>query len=167
VTLIIKVFKPLLTITENLYLIMEVIIMTGKNIFRFIFALAIIAGLALGGIALYQMGFSHGTMTNFTLPEGSEIQVMPYAHYPMGWHAGPRVGLLGLLPLLCFGGFFFLVFMCGFGFMARKRAWMHHYGPGWKHHGPPPWGQGRPPWAEGQPEAGTEAPPAETDNPQE
>jgi hypothetical protein len=148
---------------------MEVTIMTGKNIFRFVFALAIIVGLALGGIALYQMGFSHGAMTNITFPEGSEIQVMPYARSPLGWHVGPRVGLLGLFPLLCFGGFFFLVFMCGFGFMARKRAWMHHYGGRWKHDGQPPWGWGRsagaqPPWAEGQPETGAETPPVETDS---
>ena len=130
--------------------------MIGKWIFKFIFALLIIAGLVLGGIALYQMGFSHGAMTNITFPEGSEIQVMPYAHHPMGWNAFPRVGLLGLFPLLCFGGFFFLILMFGFGCMTRKRAWMHHYGGHWKHHGPPP-------WAGGQPEAGTETPTTEKD----
>lgn len=138
--------------------------MTGKNIFRFIFALAIVVGLVLGGIALYQMGFSHGAMTNITFPEGSEIQVMPYTHYPMGWHTGPRVGLLGLFPLLCFGGFFFLVFMFSFGFMGRKRAWMHHCSDNWKHHGPPPWGWGKPPWAEEQSEAKTEASSADADS---
>jgi hypothetical protein len=148
---------------------MEVTIMTGKNIFRFVFALAIIVGLVLGGIALYQMGFSHGAMTNITFPEGSEIQVMPYAYSPLGWQTGPRIGLLGLAPLLCFGGFFFLILMFGFGFMARKRAWMHHYGPDWKHHGPPPGGQGRPggaqpPWAGEQPKAESEAPSTETDS---
>lgn len=145
--------------------------MTGKNIFRFVFALVIIVGLALGGIALYQMGFSHGAMTNITFPEGSEFPVTPYTLHPLGWHYGPRVGLLGLFPLLCFGGFFFLALMCGFGFMARKRAW-RHYGPGWshehwKHHGPPPWGSGRPPWAEDQPEAEAEVPSEGTESSKE
>jgi hypothetical protein len=78
--------------------------------------------------------------------------------------------LLGLFPLLCFGGFFFLALMCGFGFMARKRAWMHHYGPGspheyWKHRGP--WGPGCPPWEQEQPETETESAPAEADQVEE
>jgi hypothetical protein len=151
---------------------MEVIDMTGKLIWKVLFALVIIAGLALGGIALYQMGFTHGTMTNITLPEGSEFPVIPYAHRPLGWHYGPRVGLLGLFPLLCFGGFFLLVLLFGFGFMARKRAW-RHYGPGWhsseywKHHGPPPWGTGRPPWSEDQSQAESEVPSTETEETEE
>ena len=139
--------------------------MKSRFIWRAIFALVVIVGLALGGIALYQMGFSHGAMTNITFPEGSEFPMMPYAYHPLGWHTGPRIGLLGLFPLLCFGGFFFLMLMCGFGFMARRRAWKH-YGPEshheyWKHYGPP-WGPGRPPWAEDQPK--TEAPSEETES---
>ena len=46
--------------------------MTGKRIWKVVFALVIIAGLALGGVAIYQVGFTHGAMTNFTLPESSE-----------------------------------------------------------------------------------------------
>ena len=143
--------------------------MTGKRIWKLIFALIIITGLAVGGIALYQMGFTHGAMTNLTLPEGGEYPLMPYGHMPLGWHAGPRVGLLGLFPLLCFSGFFFLMLMFGFGFMTRKRAWMHHYGPGfhpghWKQSGPPPWGPGRPPWTQDQPETESEIPSPETDS---
>ena len=137
--------------------------MTGKLIWKVLFALVIIAGLLLGAAALYQIGYTHGAMTNITLPEGGEFPVMPYAYRSLGWHAGPRVGLLGLFPLLCFGGFFFLVLLFGFGFMARKRAW-RHYSPGeyWKHHGPPPWGSGRPPWAEEQSQAESQVPSTET-----
>ena len=54
---------------------------------------------------------------------------MPFGHMPYGRSIGPRVGLLGLFPLLCFGGFFFLLVIWGLGFFARRRAWMH-YGPG-------------------------------------
>jgi hypothetical protein len=156
---------------ENMFMIMEVIIMTGKRIWRLVFALLIIAGISLGGFALYRMGFAHGAMTNITLPEGGEFPVVPYAYHPLGWHYGPRVGLLGIFPLLCFGGIFFLALMFGFGFMARKRAWMHYYGPGshpgyWKHHGPP-WGPGKPPWEQEQPKAESETPPAETDQTEE
>ncbi len=111
------------------------------------FALVIITGLALGGMAIYRAGFTHGAMTNLTIPEGAEYPLMPYRHMPYGRGIGPRVGLMGLFPLLCFGGFFFLLLIGGIGFGARKRAWMHHYGPGacppyGKHHGPPPpwWG---------------------------
>ena len=133
--------------------------MTGKQIWKVVFALAIIAGLALGGVAIYQAGFTHGAMTNFRLPESSEYPVMPFGHMPYGRSIGPRVGLLGLFPLLCFGGFFFLLLMGGFGVFARRRAWMHcepgTYPNHCKHHGPPPpwWGQEKPPWAEGQPQA--------------
>jgi hypothetical protein len=148
---------------------MEVTFMTGKRIWKLIFALIIIAGLAVGGIALYQMGFTHGAMTNLTLPESGQYPLVPFGHLPLGWHSGPRMGLLGFFPLLCFGGFFFLVLMFGFGFMARKRAWMHHYGPGfhpghWKQSGPPPWGPGRPPWTQDQPETESEIPSPETDS---
>ena len=70
-------------------------------------------------------------MTNLTLPEGAEYPLVPFGHMPYGRGIGPRAGLLGLFPLLCFGGFTFLLLLFGFGFMARKRrAWMHHYGPG-------------------------------------
>ena len=137
--------------------------MKNKFFWRAFFALIFIGVLALGGFAIYQFGFSHGAMTNITLPEGSEFPMAPYAIRPLGWHYGPRVGLLGLFPLLCFGGFFFLMLMFGFGFMTRRRAWKH-YGPGWhsehwKHNGPP-WGPGRPPWVEDQPEP--EGSPAES-----
>jgi hypothetical protein len=151
---------------------MEVTIMKSRFIWRAFFALVFTGLLALGGIALYQMGFSHGAMANITLPEGSELPMMPFAYRSLNWHYGPRIGLLGLLPLLCFGGFFFLMMICAFGFMARRRAWKH-YGPRWdsehwKHHGPPPWGPGRPPWwqspgAEDQPEAEPETPPTEAE----
>lgn len=136
--------------------------MKSRFIWRAIFALVFIGLLALGGFAIYQLGFSHGAMTNINLPESSEFPVMPFRYHPLGWHYGPRVGILGFFPLLCFGGFFFLMLMCAFGFMVRRRAW-RHYGPGWhaehwKHYGPPPWGSGRPPWAEEKPAAESEAP---------
>jgi len=146
--------------------------MTGRLIWKVLFALVIIAGLVLGGAALYQMGFTHGAMTNITLPEDGEFPMLPhgrvpFGYVPLGWHAVPRVGLLGILPLLCFAGFFFLVLMFGFGFMARKRAW-RHYGSGWqheywKHHGPPPWGPGKPPWAGDQAQTESDTPSAETE----
>ena len=134
--------------------------MTGKRIWKVFFAVLVIAGLALGGVAIYNAGFAHGAMTNLALPEGSEVPLVPFHRLPAGWGIGGRVGLLGLFPLLCFGGFFFLVLFFGFGFFARRRAWMHD-GPGayhhWKHHGPPSWGPGKPPWTEdqSQPESGT------------
>lgn len=144
--------------------------MTGKRIFvGMLLTLVVVALLALGGAAIYQAGFTQGAMANLTLPEGGEFPVMPHSgvplgYMPLGWHAGPRVGLLGLFPLLCFGGFFFLVLMCGFGF--RKRAW-RHYGPGWhehwKHYGPPPWGSGKPPWAETQAQTESDIPSMETE----
>lgn len=125
--------------------------MTGKRIWKVIFILVIVTGLVLGGVAIYRAGFTHGAMTNLTLPEGSEYPVVPFRHLPYGMGIGPRAGLLGLFPLMCFGGFFFLMLFFGFGFCARRRAWMH-YGPGahhhWKHHGPPPWEQSE---AESQP----------------
>lgn len=141
--------------------------MKGKYLWKVVFTLVVITVLAIGGVALYRLGFSHGAMTNITLPEGSEFPVMLYAHRPLGWNFGTRVGLMGLFPLLCFGGFFFFALMCGFGFMARKRAWMH-YGPGskpetWKHHGPPHWGPGCPPWEQEKNEADSEIPPVKTD----
>ena len=141
--------------------------MKGKNIWKVIFALVVITVLAFGSVALYRLGFSHGAMTNITLPEGSDFSVMPYAHRPLGWNFGPRVGLMGIFPLLCLGGFFFLVLMFGFGFMARKSAWMR-YGPGanpdyWQHHGPPHWGPGRPPWEQEKTEADSESSSVETD----
>ena len=149
--------------------------MSGKQfLFKGLLALIIIVMLAVGGIAIYRAGFTHGMMTNITLPEGSEFPVesfgrMPYGHMPLGWPVGPRVGLLGIFPLLCFGGFFFLLLMVGFGFFARKRAWMHYpagHPDYWKHPGPP-WGPGRPPWVQEQPEAESETPPAETDHAEE
>ena len=142
--------------------------MTGKRIFKVIFALVVVAVIAFGSLAIYRLGFAHGAITNFTLPEGSEFPMMSYGHMPLNWHAGPRVGLLGIFPFLCFGGFFFLMLMFGFGFMARKRAWLHHYGPGshpghWKHEGTPPWGPGCPPWEQKQSKADPESPSVETE----
>ena len=143
--------------------------MTGKRIWKVIFALVIITGLVLGGAAIYKAGFAHGAMTNLTVPEGSEYPVVPFGHLPYGRAIGPRVGLLGLFPLLCFGGFFTLMLMFGFGFMARKRAW-RYYGPGphpdhWKHHGQPPWwGSGKPPWEQEQPQRDADQPPVEAED---
>jgi hypothetical protein len=152
--------------TKNLYF-MEVNNMTGKRIWKVIFALVIVVGLILGGVAIYQAGFTHGAMTNLTLPEGSEYPQLPYGHAPYGRSIGPRVGLLGLFPLMCFGGFFFLLLIFGFGFCARRRAWMHydpearHY---WKHHGPPPgWGADKPPGAEDQSQTESDTPPKEVE----
>ncbi|MFN2235796.1 MAG: hypothetical protein ACK2U1_16345 [Anaerolineales bacterium] len=129
--------------------------MTGKRIWKIVFALVIVAGLVLGGVAIYQAGFAHGAMTNFNLSEGSEYPSMPFGYMPYERIIRPRVGLLGIFPLLCFGGFFFLLLFSGFGFFARRRVWMHTdpcaYPNHWKHHGPPPWwGQGKPPEAAGQ-----------------
>lgn len=145
--------------------------MTGKRIWKVVFALVIITGLALGGVAIYNAGFTHGAMTNLTLPEGGEYPVESFRHLPYGRGIGPRAGLLGLFPMLCFGGFFFFLLICGFGFFSRRRAWMH-YGPGayhhQKHHGPPPpwWGWDKPPWAEDQSQTESEPPPAETEGPE-
>jgi len=135
--------------------------MSGKRIFvRVLLALIFVTLLAIGGAMIYQAGFARGALTNLSLPEGNVFPMAPLRYLPrFGWHAVPRIGLLGLFPLLCFGSFFFLVLLCGFGFFARKRAWMrYHYGPEsdpeyWKHYGPPPWGPGRPPWARNQPES--------------
>ena len=139
--------------------------MTGKRTWKVVFALVIITGLALGGVAIYKTGFTHGAMTNLRLPEGSVYPPMPYGHMPYQ-PSILRAGLLGLFPLLCFGGFFFLLLLCGFGFCVRRRAWMH-YGPGahhhWKQHGAPPWwGPGK----EEQPQTKSNAPEAETEQPE-
>lgn len=140
--------------------------MNGKWIFKTIFAMVIIAGLVIGGVALYQLGFSQGAMTTLALPEGGEELVAPGRFMYPGWHFGPRAGLLGLFPLLfCFGGFFFLMVMFAFGFVFRRRAWKRH-GPGrhheyWKHHGQPPWGPDRPGKAEDQSKTESEDPPEE------
>ena len=129
--------------------------MTGRRIWRVVFAMVIIAGLVLGGVAIYQAGFARGLMSDFKLPESSEYPLIPYGHMPYGRSIMPRLGLLGLFPLLCFGGFFFLIVFWGLSFFARRRPWMHD-GPctnsnHWKHHGPPPWwGQQKPPEAQGQ-----------------
>lgn len=145
--------------------------MTGKRIWKVVFALVIIAGLALGGVAIYRAGFTHGVITNFTPPEGAEYPMIPFGHMPYGRSIGPRVGLLGLFPLLCFGGFFFLLLIGGISFCARRRAWMR-YGPGayqhWKQHGPPPpwWGQDKPPWADDQSQTDSDTPPTETEEPE-
>lgn len=140
--------------------------MKGKFVWKVFFILVVIAVLALGSVAIYRMGFTHGVMTNISLPESGEYPMVPFKPRPLGWHAGSRIGLLGLFPLLCFGGFFFMLLMFGFGIMSRKRAWSH-YGPGshpsnWKHH-KPPWGPGCPPWEQDQPEAQSETPPSGTD----
>ena len=141
----------------------------GKRIWTVLFALAVILGLALGGVAIYKVGFTHGAMTNLSMPEGAEYPLTPFGHMPYGRAVSPRVGLLGLFPLLCFGGFFFLLLIGGLGFCARRRAWMHHYGPGsqpdyWKHHGPPFWGSGKPPGAEDQTQTESRAPSAEKED---
>jgi hypothetical protein len=138
---------------------MEVNRMTGKRILSVVFALIIVVGFVLGGVAIYQAGFTQGAMTNLALPEGSEAPVVPYRHVPYAYGFGPRIGLFGLFPLFCFGGFFFLLLFFGFGFFARRRAWMrwgpeayHH----WKHYGPPHWDKDRP-------ESEPSPPPAETE----
>ena len=140
-----------------------------RTIWWVILGVVVIALLAFGGIALYRAGYTHGAMAEFTLPEGSEIPALPYGRAPFayGRHFGPRTGLFGFFPfLLCFGGFFIL--MCLFGF-GRRRYWMQSGKGHWKHHGPHPywhggpWGPGKPPWAEDQPETESEAPPAEAD----
>ena len=129
--------------------------MIGRRIWRVVFALVIIAALVLAGVAIYQAGFAHGVVNDFKLPESSEYPLTPYGHLPYGRSIMPRLGLLGLFPLLCFGSFFFLMVFWGLSFFARRRAWMHA-GPcdnpkHWKHYGPPPWwGPKEPPKAEGQ-----------------
>ena len=144
--------------------------MTGIRILKVVFVLVIVTGLVLGGVAIYRAGFTHGAMTNITLPEGSEYPVVPFRQFPHAYGYGPRVGLFGLFPLLCFGGFFFLFLIFGFGFFARRRAW-RHYGPGayhhWKQHGPPPgWSKDKPPWAEEQSQAETDTPSTKTEDPE-
>jgi hypothetical protein len=142
---------------------MEVTIMTGKRYIKIIFALVVIVIVAFGSVALYRLGFAHGAMTNITISEGGDLSMLPYGRYPMGWHYGPRMGLLGFFPLLCFGGFFFLFLLFGFGFITRKRAWMHPHGSGshpknWEHYGSPPWGAGERSQEENQPAADSESP---------
>ena len=138
--------------------------MSGKRIFvRGLLALIFAALLIAGGLAIYQAGFARGALTNLSLPESGAYTMLPFAHSPLGWRVWPRIGLLGIFPLLCFGSFFFLMLLFGFGFFARKRTWMHYpCGPHsdyWKHYGPPP-------WAQNQPEAGGEAPAAEKEDAQ-
>jgi hypothetical protein len=116
--------------------------MIGKRFWKVIIALMIVTGLVLGGVVIYQAGYAHGAMTGFSLPANAEHPVVPFDPMLYGYHMGPRVGLLGLFPLLCFGGFFYLLLIFGMGIFARKRAWMH-YGPGahphnWRHSEPPP-----------------------------
>ena len=144
--------------------------MTGRRIWRVVFALVIIAALVLAGVAIYQAGFAHGVVSDFKLPESSEYPLTPYGHLPYGRSIMPRLGLLGLFPLLCFGSFFFLMVFWGLSFFARRRAWMnagscvnsHH----WKHHGLPPWwGQQKAPESQDQSQADSDSTSATTENP--
>ena len=145
--------------------------MTGKRIWGIIFALVIIAALVLASVAIYQAGFARGAMSDFKLSEGSEYPLVPYGHLPYGRSIVPRLGLLGLFPLLCFGSFFFLMVFWGLSFFSRRRAWMydgpctnlHH----WKHHGPRPWwGQHKPSEVEGQPKTDSNTTSSTPENPQ-
>jgi hypothetical protein len=148
---------------------MEVISMTARRIWKIFFAMVIIAALVLGGVAIYQAGFARGVVSDFKLPESSQYPLVPYGHMPYGRSIMPRLGLLGLFPLLCFGGFFFLMMFWGLSFFARRRAWMHD-GPcanphHWKYHGPPPWwGQGKPPEAGDQSQADSNTPLEESED---
>ena len=143
--------------------------MTGKRIWNIIFMLVIITGLILGGVAVYQAGFARGMMSDFKLPESSEYPLMPYGHLPYGRSLLPRLGLLGLFPLLCFGGIFFLMVFWGLSLFTRRRVWMHD-GPcanpnHWKHHGPPPWwGQQKPPESQGQSQTDSNEPLQESED---
>ena len=143
--------------------------MTGRRIFAgVLLTFIIVTLLVISGAVIYKAGFTHGAMTNLSLPEGREFPMMPFRRMPLGWHAVPRIGLLGLFPLFCLGSFIFLLVLCGFGWISRRHAWQHYYGPGsppegWKHYGPPPWGPGRPPWAESQAQTESDIPSAEAE----
>ena len=146
--------------------------MTGRRIWKIFLALVIVAALVLGGVAIYQAGFARGVNSEFKFPESSEYPLIPYRHMPYGRNMiVPRLGLLGLFPLLCLGGFFFLMVFWGLSFFARRRAWMQDGSSAnpyhWKYHGPPPWwGQGKPPEAAGQSQADSNAPLKESEDPQ-
>jgi hypothetical protein len=151
-------------------LFMEVNTMFWKRtIWQILFALVVIVFLAVGGVAIYRVGFTQGAMSDITLPEGNDIYLMPHRMVPHPGYFYPRVGLLGFFPfLLCFGGFFLLMMVFG----ACRRAWHWKYagkeqeywkrrGPGWHWH--PHWGPGHPPWGDDQPETESDAPSAEAD----
>ena len=142
-----------------------------RTIWWILLGLVVVAFLTVGGVAIYKAGFTHGAMTDITLPEGSDINVMPHKMVPYAGYYHPRAGLMGFFPfLLCFGGFFFLMMVFG----ACRRAWYWKYAGKdhpkyWKHHGPwrywksPHWGPGHPPWADDQPETKSDTPSEEAE----
>jgi hypothetical protein len=146
-----------------------------RTIWWILLGVVVLALLAIGGVAIYRAGFTHGAMTNLTLSEGNEFPAFPHRMVPYRRPFGMRSGLSGFFPaLFCFGG----LFMVGLAFAAfrRRHYWKYadkEYAKYWKHHGPPPywhagpWGPGKPPWAEDQPESEPDAPSAETDDSEE
>jgi len=136
-----------------------------RTIWKILFAIMVIAFLTIGGVTIYKAGFTQGAMAEISLHEDGDGVIMPHRMVPYAGYYHPRAGLFGFFPfLLCFGGFFFLMFAFG----ACRRAWYWKYAgkdhPNhWKQHGPrrywkgPHWGPGHSPWDEDQSETESDA----------
>ena len=140
-----------------------------RTIWRILFSVVVILLILMAGGLIYRAGFTHGALTEITIPEGSDINLMPHGYAPYSRHFGPRLGLLGFFPFfLCFAGIFLVMMVFGAG--RRMMYWKyagknHKY---WKTHGPGHWhgrhwGPGCPPWEEDQPESESENPAAESE----
>jgi hypothetical protein len=145
---------------------------TGRIIFSIITTLVVAGLLILGGVALYNAGWSQGYGTaslaasaNSSATGGQAIQpgpgaaapavVVPYAYgYPFyrPWFFGPWTCLF---PILALFAFFFLMRLLFFPFFGwrRHRHWMEGH-PGWRGWPDEP---GKPDEGKGGPSQGTPA----------
>ena len=129
----------------------------GRIVFRIISAFVIIGLLIVGGVALYNAGWSQGYGTaslaasaSSAATGGQAVQpapgfvgpgfVAPYTYgYPFyrPWFFGPWSCLFPILAILAFFFLFRLLFIPFFGWGFHRRRWMMEgHGPPWWRGGP-------------------------------
>lgn len=126
---------------------------------RFLALLLLLALLAIGGVALYRLGFSQGYAQAALAAEGQPQQISP----ALPWYPGafpPAFGYFPFLPLGVVIGWGLLLFLT-LGALFRVASFSHPY---WAHpgagpypgrpHGFPHWAT--PPWANEKPSTGSE-----------
>lgn len=121
--------------------------MFGRMMFRLLALVALVAVLAVGGGAVYQLGLTDGVAQGLVQGAGSQV-VVPYGY---AGHGG--FGFFGFLATLIF---LFLVFgllrTILFGGRGGHRGMHRGWGRGWDHHeahggvGSDEWAKG--PWAD-------------------
>jgi hypothetical protein len=122
---------------------------TGRIVFRIISGLVLIGLLILGGVALYNAGWSQGYGTaslaasaTSAASGGQAVQPAPgivpsgfvapyYYGYPFfrPWFFGPWSCIFPILGILAF---FFLLRLLFFGWGFHRRRWMMEGHPGWR-----------------------------------